>query len=99
MSADGKWNISVAAPTGPQQRQLTITTSNNTFIGIVEGGPQGQQQVSGKVAGDKLSWTAEVTQPMPMTLQFDVTVTGDKMSGTVGLGPMGSVPLTGTRAA
>ena len=99
MSADGKWNISVAAPTGPQQRQLTITTSQNTFTGIVEGGPQGQQQVSGTVSGDKLTWSAKVTQPMPMTLQFDVTVTGDTMAGTVGLGAMGSAPLTGTRAA
>ena len=97
MSADGKWKITVDAPTGAQQREITIKTAGATFTGTVEGGPAGTQQIAGTVAGDTLTWTSAITQPMPLTLAFDITVTGDAMSGTVGLGPMGSAPVTGTR--
>ena len=35
---------------------------------------------------------------MPMTLEFEATVSGDTMNGNVKLGAFGSAPLTGVRA-
>jgi hypothetical protein len=35
---------------------------------------------------------------MPLTLEFTGKVSGDGMSGEMGIGPMGSFPFTGTRA-
>ena len=53
----------------------------------------------GKVDGDTLSWSLDMTVPMPMTLDRR----GDRgrrhdLNGTVTAGAFGSFPMTGTRA-
>jgi hypothetical protein len=52
----------------------------------------------GKVDGNRLTGKFDITVPMPMTLDFDATVDGDTMTGTVTAGAFGAFPLTGTRA-
>jgi hypothetical protein len=53
---------------------------------------------SGTVAGDDVAWKISITNPMPLTLAFTGKVSGDSMSGEMGIGPMGSFPFRGTRA-
>ncbi len=96
MSADGSWKITINTPMGAQEVTATITTSGDTFTGKTEG-KMGSQEVSGKVAGDTLTWSANITSPMPMTLEFTATVAGDAMTGTVKLGAFGNAPLSGVR--
>ena len=71
--------------------------SSATFTGTTQT-PAGEQTIEGKVDGDKLTWSTAITQPMPMTLEFEATVSGDTMSGNVKLGAFGNAPLSGTRA-
>lgn len=97
MSADGTWKTTINSPMGVQQGTLTIATSGDTFTGKMEGA-QGVQDLSGKVDGNNLSWSAQLTQPFPITLEFTVTVDGDNMTGNVKAGAFGSSPLTGVRA-
>jgi hypothetical protein len=97
MSADGAWKTSVNSPMGVQEGELEITTSGETFTGIMKG-RQGEQPISGTVDGDTLAWSASITMPIPMTLEFTVTVSGDAMTGSVKAGAFGSSPLTGVRA-
>lgn len=97
MSADGKWNVTVNSPMGAQQSEVTIKTSGAAFAGTMAG-RMGTQEISGKVEGDTLTWTTSITQPMPLTLEFTVKVSGDDMSGSVKAGAFGSSPLTGKRA-
>jgi hypothetical protein len=97
MSADGNWKITINSPMGAQEVNATITTSGDTFTGTTSG-RMGEQTIEGKVSGDTLTWSAAITQPMPMTLEFTATVSGDSMSGNVKLGAFGSAPLTGVRA-
>jgi hypothetical protein len=97
MSADGAWKTSVNSPMGVQEGELEITTSGETFTGIMKG-RQGEQPISGTVDGDTLTWSASITMPIPMTLEFTVTVSGDAMTGSVKAGAFGSSPLTGVRA-
>ncbi len=52
----------------------------------------------GKVNGDDVAWKVSITNPMPLTLDFTGKVSGDSISGEMGIGPMGSFPFTGTRA-
>ena len=73
----------------PKQIQLTSDTAK---------GAMGEQSIEGKVSGDTLTWSTSITSPMPMTLEFNATVSGDAMSGTVKLGAFGSAPLSGVRA-
>jgi hypothetical protein len=51
----------------------------------------------GTVSGNVLSWKANVTSPMALTLEFSATVEGDSMTGTVKLGMFGDAPMSGTR--
>jgi hypothetical protein len=97
MSADGAWKTTVNSPMGVQEGTLNIVTSGDTFTGKMEG-RMGAQDISGKVDGDNLSWSASITSPFPMTLEFTVTVSGDTMNGSVKAGAFGSSPLTGVRA-
>ena len=52
----------------------------------------------GAINGDDASWSVNITSPMPMTLQFNGTVDGDAMSGSVKLGMFGEAKFTGARA-
>ena len=97
MSADGNWKITINTPMGAQEVTASITTSGDTFTGKTEG-RMGASDISGTVSGNTLTWSAAITQPMPMTLEFEATVDGDKMSGNVKLGAFGNAPLSGVRA-
>lgn len=96
MSADGTWKITINTPMGAQTVTATITTSGDTFTGKTES-PMGSQEITGKVNGDKLTWSSDITSPMPMTLDFEATVAGDSMTGNVKLGAFGNAPLSGSR--
>jgi hypothetical protein len=96
MSADGNWKITINTPMGAQTVTASIKTSGDTFTGTTEG-QMGKQEVSGKVDGDTLTWSANITNPMPMTLEFTAKVEGDKMNGNVKLGMFGNAPLSGER--
>ena len=97
MSADGTWKTTINSPMGAQEGTLTVTTSGDTFTGKMDGA-QGAQDITGKVDGDTLTWSASITTPFPMTLEATVKVDGDAMTGSVKAGSFGSFPLTGTRA-
>jgi hypothetical protein len=96
-AADGTWKITINTPMGAQEVTAEITTNGDTFTGKTSG-RMGDSEVAGKVSGDTLTWSAAITQPMPMTLEFEATVSGDSMSGNVKLGAFGNAPLTGVRA-
>ncbi len=95
-SADGNWKITINTPMGAQEVTANITTSGDTFTGRTEG-RMGSQEIQGKVDGDTLTWSANITNPMPMQLDFQATVNGDSMTGNVKLGAFGNAPLSGTR--
>jgi hypothetical protein len=97
MSVDGTWKTSVNSPMGTQEGELVVTAAGDTFNGVMKG-RMGEQEVTGKLEGDTLTWSAKITSPFPMTLEFTATVNGDSMSGAVKAGAFGSSPLSGTRA-
>jgi hypothetical protein len=96
MSADGKWKITVQTPMGAQEVTADITTDGGAFTARTEGA-MGGQEVSGTVLGDTLAWSTDITSPMPLHIEFEAKVEGDRMSGSAKLGMFGSAPLTGER--
>ena len=98
MSADGNWNTTMNTPMGAQNATLTLATDGNSLTGKMSG-PQGELELQdGAVDGDNLTWKADITTPMAMTLEFSATVEGDEISGTVKLGAFGNATFSGTRA-
>ena len=98
MAADGDWRIVIETPMGPREAQLSVRTKSDTAFDGVMDGESGRQEFEGKIDGDALIWQTDITTPMTLTLEFNVTVAGDAMDGTAKLGMFGLAPVTGARA-
>ena len=95
---NGTWNIEVNTPMGKQLADVLVEAKGDTFTGTIAI-TQGESPITdGQVDGNKLSWSVKIDQPMPMTLEFQVEVNGDAMTGFVKLGMFGSSAVKGTRA-
>ena len=98
MSADGTWNTTMNTPMGAQQGTLELKTDGSTLTGTLSGAQGTIELKDGTCDGDSLSWKADITTPMAMTLEFSATVDGDSISGNVKLGAFGNASFSGTRA-
>jgi hypothetical protein len=99
MAIDGKWEITINSPMGAQKATLDLKNEGGTLSGTQTAMQGTQPLTNAKVDGSNLSWSASITSPMPMTLEFSGTVDGDKLSGSVKAGAFGSFPFSGGRAA
>ncbi len=99
MSIDGVWNLVIKSPMGDQKSTLTAKAEGSTLRGTMSGAGGQSGLENGKVEGDQVSWTAKITNPMPLTLEFAGSVSGNNISGNVKLGAFGSAPFTGERAS
>ena len=94
---DGVWETTVNTPMGPQKGTLTLTSEGGALSGAMAGAQGSIDIENGKLEDGKGSWKVNISNPMPMTLEFSATVEGDEISGNVKLGAFGNAALTGTR--
>ena len=99
MAVDGKWEIVINSPLGAQKANLDIATKDGALTGTQQAAQGSGPLENGKVDGNAVSWSAKITSPMPLTLDFTGTVDGDKLSGSVKAGSFGSFPFSGNRTA
>ena len=97
MAIDGKWEITINSPMGAQKAKLELTSSGNALSGTQLAQGASQPVANGKVDGNNVSWSANITSPMPMTLEFTGSVEGDAIKGSVKAGAFGSFPFYGAR--
>ena len=98
MAVDGNWNLVMSTPMGDRKATLSLQSSGGTLTGTQGAEGDSTAIFDGTTSGDYVAWKVSITNPMPLTLDFSGKVTGDSMSGEMGIGPMGSFPFTGTRA-
>ena len=98
MAVDGTWNITVSTPMGDRSSTLALTTSAGTLTGTQSADGEETAIADGRVNGDEVAWKVSITSPMPMTLEFTGTVSGDSISGQAQTGAFGSFPFSGNRA-
>ena len=97
MAIDGTWEITINSPMGAQKAKLELAAKDGALTGTQHA--QGSSQpLNGKADGNAVSWSANITTPMPMTLEFAGTVEGDLIKGSVKAGAFGSFPFSGARA-
>ncbi|MDZ7895973.1 MAG: hypothetical protein U5M50_13990 [Sphingobium sp.] len=96
-SVDGQWDTVTKTPMGDQQGIFTVVSSGDSFTGS-QSSPLGTLEVqNGKVDGNRLTWTMEMSVPFPMTLEGSATVDGDSISGEIQLGSFGVAHMSGKR--
>ncbi|MFM5917377.1 MAG: hypothetical protein ACKOOL_07580 [Novosphingobium sp.] len=99
MSVAGTYECVTKTPMGDQKSDVTIVVDGDTFTGTNAGAMGSMTMDNGKIDGNTLTWTMNMTVPMPMTLEGTATVDGDTLSGTVKAGAFGAFPISGTRKA
>lgn len=97
MSVAGTYEIVTKTPMGDQKSTMTVEVSGDSFTGTNAGAMGSMTMDNGKVDGNKLTWTMNMTVPMPMTLEGEATVDGDAITGGVKAGAFGTFPMSGTR--
>jgi len=98
MSVEGRWKVTIKSPTGPMATELVLAQVDGTLTGTQSGQGMSSPISEAKLDGDKLSWVNHVTKPMKMKLEFSGVVEGgQKISGKVKAGFVGSFPFTGVK--
>lgn len=95
---DGVWECVTKSPLGDQKSTVTVKSDGDSWTGTNVGAMGTAEINDGKVSGNMLTWTMQMTVPMPMTLDCEATIDGDSLTGTIGAGAFGKFPMTGTRA-
>ena len=98
MSVAGTYDCVTKTPMGDQKSKFTVTVDGDTFTGQQAGAMGSMDVVDGKVDGNTLTWTMNMTVPMPMKLEATATIDGDTLTGTINAGAFGAMPMTGMRA-
>lgn len=98
MAVDGNWNLTMTTPMGERQATLSLKQADGALTGTQGADGNTAEIFDGTVSGDAVNWKVSITNPMPLTLEFIGTVSGNRMSGEMGIGPMGSFPFNGVRA-
>src|SRR5205807_3779538 len=98
MAVDGNWNPVMTTPMGERNATLSLKSAGGTLTGTQGADGNSGEIFDGSVSGDDVAWKISITNPMPLTLAFSGKVSGDSMSGEMGIGLMGSFPFTGTKA-
>lgn len=96
-AVDGTWNITVISPIGEQTSVLALHVDGEALSGTITGAGGTSNLKDARVIEGVASWVTEITNPMPLTLEFSGRVEGDAISGTVKLGAFGNAPFSGRR--
>lgn len=92
----GTWDIVVSTPIGDQPAVLVLEVDGTALSGRVES-DQGDMNVSGRVAKGRAQFAGKATQPMEMTVSYDLLASGDTLSGETKSGPFGTFDMTGSK--
>ena len=95
----GTWRMTIDSPQGAQSVTATFAQAGSSFTGKVSGLPTGDAEISnGHLDGNKASWSLALSfGTQSFNLDFLGDISGNRMTGSVALGPMGNAPFTGEK--
>ena len=82
MAADGNWNLVVSTPMGERLATLSLKADGGTLTGSQMADGNTAEIFDGTVNGNQLSWKVSISDPMPLTLEFNGTVDGNEVAGS-----------------
>lgn len=94
---EGSWDVIIATPIGNLAVVFDITEQNGAVQGTARSDAETVEFLEPVADGNRLTWVQEVTTPMRLKLNFDVTVEGDTMTGTSKAPGIPSSKVTGSR--
>ncbi len=94
---DGDWDTTIATPIGKLQVRLLISTKDGIMNGTATQGEESVPFLNPEIRDGKLNWSLNITKPLRLKLKFEVTVSGDQLTGTAKAGVLPASKLTGIR--
>lgn len=98
MSYNGTWNIVMKTPVGDREAVLTLAQDGDSLSGTAISDGKTNELKDGKVEDGRAKFKFDMTNPMPLTLEFDVAEDSGNLDGSVVLGMFGTATVTGTPA-
>jgi hypothetical protein len=101
MPVEGTWNLIINTPVGKQHTALELSTKDGELQGVAHDQAYAEEVelVDLALDGNRLTWAQSITKPVRLNLTFDMTITGDEMTGTAKAGRLLSSKVTGHRTA
>ncbi|MBB2989693.1 hypothetical protein FHR72_001156 [Mycolicibacterium iranicum] len=97
----GDWDLRIKTPIGTLQTVYRFTGSDGAISATAtsksETVPLVDLQITETLDGQRVTWRQSVTKPMRLTLDFEVDVHGDRMSGHSRAGRLPRSAVTGVR--
>ena len=81
---------------GPQAFTGRMSTQGDQLTGVFIMNMD-EAHFTGTVNGNHLKWDLQVTKPMSLTLKYEATVEGNRLTGKCKMGIFGSAKLVGER--
>ncbi len=98
MSYAGTWNLTMQTPMGNRDVSVSLTEDGGALTGTASADGNSNEIGNGRVEGGKAMFDVDVTNPMPLTLSFELEADGDNISGNCKLGMFGNAPVSGSKA-
>jgi len=83
---------------GNDQGTFSLTAAGNVLTGSITGGDGTTEIFDGSFDGAAAAFKAKIEKPMPITLEFNLTLAVNDLSGKIKLGAFGESIVTATRA-
>ncbi len=96
MSFNGTWNIVMKTQVGDREAVLTLSQDGDSLSGQAVTDGNTNELKEGKVEDGRAKFKFDMTNPMPLTLEFDLAEEGGNLDGSVKLGMFGTSSVTGT---
>ena len=95
----GTWDVTIDTLIGKMAVVFDISDEGGEVHGTASSDAETVDFLETVADGDRLTWTQMVTTPMKLTLEFEVNVDGNTMTGTAKAGPFPASPLHGNRTS
>jgi hypothetical protein len=93
----GVWELTMQTPQGEMTRDATFTQEKDAIKVTMEG-PMGEMKGEGTAKESEVTWTMTISTPGgDFALVFKGKVDGDKMTGEIQMGDMGTSTFTATK--
>jgi hypothetical protein len=93
----GWWQVEIRTPIGVQRPTVQIRDADGELTGTASDGHGEVVLRDVRYVGGTLSWSQSITRPMKLTLEFQLTVTGDGLAGVARAGRLPRSQVTGHR--
>ena len=97
VSITGTWDVTIKTPVGSLAVVYDFSERDGTLAGSATGKDEAVPLRDIVVDGQRITWRQSVTKPMRLNLDFDVTVSGDRLTGHSRAGRLPRSAVTGER--